>query len=650
MRVLGLCLPALLGLAGSHLATQQTEAPLLAFARGGWGGHSGDGRHPSRRRRESDDKKEAANRRGKWNRGNQRGRSSPLYPPDFLPSETDRRYFAPCAKGLEGVLEEELRNPLIGAKGILPSSRGVSFWGDVETGYRACLWLRSASRVLESLTRGPQPADGPSELYNLARDCADWTGMIRVDDTVACDAKIGEGVPGRLSHNHFSGLTIKNAIVDAFRREYRGRRPSVETEAPVLPVSAYLHKGTAEVFRCLSGAAALHKRGYRQQMHRTALKENVAAGLLALAGWQEQVDRFYESGGMGESPLLCDPMCGSGTIAIEAALMAVRRAPGLVRLQRGRGQWDGRELGQETELCEAAYPFMLWNDFQSVTFHRVVREAEEVEKEARKVWREMNGPEGVAALGNDWHGGALTLARRDAKAAGVADLIRFTEDDVAHWRLSVGSARGPCHLPSLFVTNPPWDHRLGIAVPRPERRREGEKEEKEGEEEALVNEGGSEEADVGSDLDSEEDLDSWVRLGSFFRSEASGRDAWVLTGDGSLFPRLRVQMGRRKPKQLSVSGAQLLFARFPIFSHEQRRQLDEKMKAKWAQREEAMRLEELPHRSPLGIPPPLQLDDILAVGSDETNLEEDNSEFDKHSPEELSVNEKTAQGRKEMIL
>jgi 23S rRNA G2445 N2-methylase RlmL len=146
----------------------------------------------------------------------------------------------------------------------------------------------------------------------------DWTQKLPVGGTLKCDTTLGLDIPADLTHSHFCSLTVKNAVVDQFRDKF-GSRPDVDLSEPDLPLTLYLHRGTATLYRVWSGEASLHKRGYRTVIHKAALRETTAAALVLMSGW----DCSRET--------LCDPMCGSGTIAIEAALIAAGVAPGLIR-------------------------------------------------------------------------------------------------------------------------------------------------------------------------------------------------------------------------------------------------------------------------------------------------------------------------------
>ena len=145
-----------------------------------------------------------------------------------------------------------------------------------------------------------------------------------IDQTLGVQCIVADGVSKDVSHTHYTSLTVKNAIVDQFR-DSCGRRPSVDSENPDLPLIIFLQQDTAGLYRSLSGLGSMHKRGYRDAMHIAALRETLAAAMIIESGYDPQ------------RHVLCDPMCGSGTIAIEAALRARRIAPGVMRLKRTRG-------------------------------------------------------------------------------------------------------------------------------------------------------------------------------------------------------------------------------------------------------------------------------------------------------------------------
>lgn len=308
-------------------------------------------------------------------------------------------YFAPCSLGVEAALTAELVE--LGARDLSTRPGGVSFRGDRRLGYAANLWLRSAVRVQDLLLRAP--ARGKDELYDAVYRI-DWAQHMRLDQTLAVDASVRDS---ELTHSSFVALTVKDAIVDQFRTR-RGRRPSVNVDAPDLPLKVVLKADQLTIWRNLSGDS-LHRRGYHALQVKSPLNEATAAGLLRLAEW----DRA--------SPLV-DPMCGSGTFVIEAAMLAADRAPGR----------------------ERRFAFERWPDLDAELLRTLRAEARARAKATLP----------FALEGSDRHGGAVAIARRSAEHAGVGPLVRFSVEDAARWT-------PPCAPPFTVLCNPPYGERIG---------------------------------------------------------------------------------------------------------------------------------------------------------------------------------------------
>ena len=232
------------------------------------------------------------------------GRATP--PPIVTPSIES--FFAVCPRGLEPLLAGELR--AVGAQQLAPEGGGVGFAGTIKTAYAANLHSRIASRVLWQLAADEYRDE--RDLYQQAR-AIEWERHFDPRQTLRVDLSASRSPLRSLD---FATLKIKDGIVDRLR-EATGARPSIDRARPDVRVFAYLDQRRLALYLDLSGEP-LFKRGWRADKGEAPLKENLAAGLLMLAGWTPEV------------PLL-DPFCGSGTIAIEAASMAADRAPGLDR-------------------------------------------------------------------------------------------------------------------------------------------------------------------------------------------------------------------------------------------------------------------------------------------------------------------------------
>lgn len=248
-----------------------------------------------------------------------------------------QRFFATAPRGVTDLLATELTD--LGATSVADNRAGVEFEGTLETAYRACLWSRLANRILLPLAEFA--AADPDALYEGCQTI-DWSTHMSPTGTLAIDANVANS---RITHNHYAALRIKDAIVDQFNAVV-GQRPSVDTERPDLRINAYIHRDVARIYVDLSGTS-LHQRGYRLATGDAPLKENLAAAILLRAGWPE----IARQGGA-----LVDPMCGSGTLLLEAAMIAGDVAPGLRRTYFGLTRWGQHDdaIWQRliTEACE----------------------------------------------------------------------------------------------------------------------------------------------------------------------------------------------------------------------------------------------------------------------------------------------------------
>lgn len=307
-----------------------------------------------------------------------------------------------CAAGLEQLVVAEIT----GWGGtIVEERRGAVQWtGTLEHGYRACLWSRFSSRVIAVLkTYDIVDAD---DLYEGTL-AIDWSAHLSVDTSFAVNCVLsGEGP---VTNSMFGALRVKDGIVDQFR-ESSGQRPSVQAQQPDLQI--YVHIGETRVLLGLDlSGVPLHRRGYRLAAGPAPLKESLAAAIVALSGWD------------GNSILL-DPMCGSGTLLIEAALMHGDSAPGLGRSYFGMFGW----LGHHTDIWEA-----------------LVEEAIEREVAQDKDWPMLIGFDGDEA--------AVEAARKNIMRAGLEDRISVGCRDVS---MLENTFDQPGHL----ISNPPYGERL----------------------------------------------------------------------------------------------------------------------------------------------------------------------------------------------
>ena len=338
---------------------------------------------------------------------------------------TDLSLFATVPRGLESLLAGELRG--LGAAHVKQVRAGVVFSGSLETAYRACLWSRLGGRILLPVTSG-KAADG-DELYKTAQG-VDWSRHLDVDATLAVDFT---GANERIRDTRFGAVRIKDAIVDQFRAT-SGKRPSVDARAPDVRVNAHLAGTRVAISIDLSGQS-LHRRGYRAEKVQVEapLKENLAAGLLLYAAWPSEA-------AAGAS--LLDPLCGSGTLPIEAALMAADVAPGLLRAEA------------ETKPGAApAFGFLHWNGHDAELWAALLLEARE--RRGAGIKRLAAARPGLTIRGSDRDQRAVKVARDFVKRAGLHGLV--TIDHAQLETVEAPAERG------LLATNAPYGERLEAA-------------------------------------------------------------------------------------------------------------------------------------------------------------------------------------------
>ncbi|MDE2050607.1 MAG: 23S rRNA (guanine(2445)-N(2))/(guanine(2069)-N(7))-methyltransferase, partial [Gammaproteobacteria bacterium] len=237
---------------------------------------------------------------------------------------TTRQFLASVPRGLADLLAAELTT--FGAGDVRERSTGVAFAGGLETAYRACLESRLANRVFLEVARFEAAS---TEGFYAAARALDWSQHLGPGATLACDFS---GKHPTITHSHFGALKLKDAVVDALR-DASGARPDIVLDRPSVRVHAHAHGAQITLSIDLSGES-LHRRGYRGAAGEAPLKENVAAGMLMRAGWPQLAAAGAE---------FLDPMCGSGTLVIEAALIAARCAPSLRREYFGFVGWRGHD-------------------------------------------------------------------------------------------------------------------------------------------------------------------------------------------------------------------------------------------------------------------------------------------------------------------
>ena len=310
------------------------------------------------------------------------------------------QYFAICPRGLEELLSEELRN--VGAEELRSTHGGVHFSGDWAVCYRANLESRLATRILLHLVTGPYTKE--EDIYRLAVRQL-WPNHFAVSRTMRV---VTTAIKCPLKSLDFVTLRVKDAVCDRFREDL-GERPNIDTRHPDVSVHVFLTENTCTLYLDTSGQP-LWQRGFRKASVEAPIKENLAAGILKLSGWQP---------GM---PLI-DPMCGSGTFLLEAVQMALDQAPGL---DRGFG-------------------FELLKKFEPLTWANIRAAAEARVKPAER----------MDIRGWDIDERAVRATRRNLQEAGFGNVVTVDQGDI----LEIA----PLNESGILVTNPPYGERIGEA-------------------------------------------------------------------------------------------------------------------------------------------------------------------------------------------
>ena len=307
-------------------------------------------------------------------------------------------FFAPCPRGLEAVLAAELAR--LGGSAIAPTDGGVAFEGDLGLAYSVNLESRIASRILWRVARGPYRDE--ADVYALVH-AVDWKRLFLPSRTLRVDVA---ATRSPLQSLEFATLRVKDAVCDRFRADVNVR-PSIDKRAPDVRVHAYLTDREATIYVDTSGEP-LFKRGYRRDAEEAPLRENLAAGLLALCGWTPE-------------RVLLDPMCGSGTIVAEAALIAANRAPGL-----------SRTFG---------FQKLAW--FDGPAWQRIKQKARD---------GVVAAPSAPTIFASDLSPGAVGKTQSNLNGAHVGDFVTVERAD-----LLTRAAPAPS---GLMVANPPYGVRL----------------------------------------------------------------------------------------------------------------------------------------------------------------------------------------------
>ncbi|MEM9949520.1 MAG: THUMP domain-containing protein, partial [Cyanobacteria bacterium P01_D01_bin.36] len=309
------------------------------------------------------------------------------------------QYFATVARGLEPLMVQELEQ--LGAVDVEPGFCGAAFKGDRTLLYRVNLWARLPFRILQRIDEFAC-ADGDDLFAGVQR--IDWSKYLTPELTLSVTAS---GKTEALNHTHFTSLQVKNAIVQQ-QTDTLGYRSDVDTHEPDVRITVHLRDNRATISLDSSGDS-LHRRGYRPAVGAAPLKESLAAALIQMSGWQPDQAFF-------------DPLCGSGTLPLEAALRSLQVAPGLFRERFG---------------------FETWLDFDEALWESMLTEAEEQQKEEL----------GAFVGGSDRNLNVVVQANGNAHKCGIEHLVKFQQSELENVEAPADSG--------IVMCNPPYGERLG---------------------------------------------------------------------------------------------------------------------------------------------------------------------------------------------
>ena len=322
---------------------------------------------------------------------------------------SDLKLFITGHKGFETLLYHEIRRILSDRETTITRRYGgVEIRGNIENAYRICLHSRLANRVFCELDTFK--AENEDQLYTAIYDL-DWSEHLSPRQSFAVSATLSRS---KMDHTHYASLKVKDAIVDQFRQRVQSR-PSIEKHQPDIHIHINIHKNQASLSLDLSGES-LHRRGYRTEHAGAPLKEHLAASIIASAGWSREVAKSHK---------FIDPMCGSGTFVIEAAMIAADIAPGLDRAYFGFSKWLQHDVS---------------------TWQQCRAEAESQVDTTIK----------TTIIASDYDTQAIEIARSNAIRAGVEDLIHFSHQEIASLNIEADGK------PSIIVCNPPYGERMQI--------------------------------------------------------------------------------------------------------------------------------------------------------------------------------------------
>jgi putative N6-adenine-specific DNA methylase len=560
---------------------------------------------------------------------------------DDLSSSSSSSYLATCIPGISSALARELID--LGCRNVqIAGPSAVRFTATTSTALVALLWARTPHKIMQRLFAAQQPDDSViynrNDLYNCIRDNVNVKdllgnghgGLLSLSVNVMFlnnNQQNAAAIPSDINHSHFTALTIKNALCDAVR-DLRGGddRPNVDLDDPDVPLVAVLRGCTTRDNQDGSSASrgggapgrgaqlslyrqlhngSLHRRGYRQEgkaIHKAAMKESLAAGLLLEAEWDKICQDFKqrqqpESENKKKQPqqrlVLVDPMAGSGTLLLEGAIMAADIAPHLMRIK------CGLTPGRKSQTYP---PVVRWKHHTHGSgsdenggvldeWKRLLQDATVRAKTGLAWLTTATSSSSMQLMANDWHPGALDLLQSALQEAGLADggIVKVSQLNCRDFQPCLTAAQeAPSeHVKVMVVTNPPWGVRLGRGA-------------------KVQNDNGNSNThddEVEEEYEEDETLhDSWEALRVFLRQVCppGKTEAWVLSGN----KKSTKHLGLRRSKSIPIKVGQhdLRWIQYDILDQETKMAIMASKQQQQAQRREENDIQQQQqHRRPLGV-------------------------------------------------
>lgn len=438
--------------------------------------------------------------------------------------EEESSFIATCVPGLSHILAQELQ--ALGCTDVTSTGNAaVRFHANGSTALECLIWARTPHKIMEFLVESPPTLQTRQELHSFVYDQVHVQSLLgngqggllslAIVSTILNSPKL---IPADINHSHYTALTIKNALCDAVR-DLRGDRPNVNLDDPDVPLVAVLRGTTAggaqlSLYRQLHGPGSLHKRGYRPStIHKAALKESLAAGLLLQAQWHGTCQKARKTG--AAPPVLLDPMTGSGTLVLEGMLMAADLAPHLMRIKTSSTT--------EAAAMQQLPPVLRWRDYshlRQTAWPNLLRQATQRGKDGIQWLRSSSSRPCIFV--NDLHTGALSLLDDSLSIMGMdGGIVDINAGDCADWQPAIPNDKDgegdDQHW--TVVCNPPWGVRL------------------------------------------EENVDSsWEALGHFLKQNCPpGRTtAWILSGHAQATKRLGLRRSQSMPVKVGTQDLRWL--------------------------------------------------------------------------------------------